>query len=136
MRRLYEDYVRGELGKLGWAEVVFTSASKLRGLPRLLEAAGRARENFHRRIDNHALRLALEEGIALNPPPVVKNRELRFFDFRQIGNCPPTFLIEVNDKKLMRLAYRRFLYNTIRKHFDFSGTHIEVVYYAKKRKRR
>jgi len=136
MRRLYESYVRGELGKLGWAEVVFTSAAKSRGLPRLLEAAGRARENFHRRIDNHALRLALEEGIALNPPPVVKNRELRFFDFRQIGNCPPTFLIEVNDKKLMRLSYRRFLYNTIRKHFDFSGTHIEVVYYAKKRKRR
>lgn len=135
-RRAYEDYLRGELGKLGWAEVVFTSAAKIRGLPKLLSAAGRARENFHRRVDNHALKLILDEAITLSPPPVVKNRELRFYDFRQIGNCPPTFLIEVNDKKLMRQAYQRFLYNTIRKHFDFTGTHIEMVYYVRKRKRR
>ena len=135
-RRMYEDYLRDELAQLRWAEVVFTSALKEKGLKRMLEAAGRARESFHRRIDNKALQAVLEEAIALSPPPIVKNRELRFYDFRQIGNCPPTFLIEINDKRVMRQAYRRFLYNTIRKHFEFAGTHLEMVYYVKKRKRR
>ena len=69
-------------------------------------------------------------------PTCRQNRELRFFDFRQIGNCPPTFLIEVNDKKIMRQAYRRYLHNTIRRHFELGGTHIDVVYYTRQKRRR
>jgi GTP-binding protein len=135
-RRAYEDFVRDGLGKLPWAEVVFTSATEQKGLKGMLAAAVRSRENFHRRIDNNSLKMVLEEAVTLSPPPIVKNRELRFYDFRQIGNCPPTFLIEVNEKRIMRQAYRRYLYNSIRKHFDFSGTHIEMVYYIKRRRKR
>ena len=135
-KKVYDSYIRDQLGLLGWAEIIYTSATKKKGLDAMLEAAGRARENFHKRIDNKSLQMVLEEAVVLNPPPIVKNRELRFYDFRQIGNCPPTFLIEINDKIVMRQAYRRFLYNTIRKHFDFTGTHLEVVYYVKRRRRR
>ena len=78
----------------------------------------------------------LKEAITLSPPPIVKNRELRFFDFRQIGNCPPAFLIEINDRMLIRQAYRRFLENNIRRHFDFTGTHIELVFYEKRKRSR
>ncbi len=134
MRQAHLRYVRGELDQLSWAEVVYTSATTGEGLDELLAAAARARENFHCRLDNTALRTVLKEAITLNPPPVVKNRELRFYDFRQIGNCPPAFLIEVNDKLTMRGAYLRFLENTLRKHFPLSGTHIELVLYAKKKK--
>lgn len=134
-RNAYEDYVRSMLRMLGWAEVTFTSATEGWGLKRLADAALRARENFHRRIDNAALQNVLREAIALNPPPIVKNQGLRFFDFRQIGNCPPAFLIEINDKRVIRQAYRRFIENTIRKHFDVAGTHVQMVYYVKRRKR-
>jgi GTPase len=133
MRQAHLRYVRGELDQLSWAEVVYTSATTGEGLDELLAAASRARENFHCRLDNTALRTVLREAITLNPPPVVKNRELRFYDFRQIGNCPPAFLIEVNDKLTMRGAYLRFLENTMRKHFPLLGTHIELVIYAKKK---
>ncbi len=130
---LYTDYVRNNLRKLPWAEVVYTCAleGQVSGMPELLAAAGRARDNFHRRIDNNALGTVLEETVALSPPPIVKNRELLFYDFRQIGNCPPAFLVELNDKLLIRQAYRRFIENTIRKNFDFRGTHIHMVYYQK-----
>ena len=131
---MYSRYVHNELGKLPWADVIYTSAINSKGLGRMLGAAERARENFHRRIDNRALRSVLTEAITLSPPPIVKNRELRFYDFRQIGNCPPAFLIEVNDRILMRQAYRRFIENNIRKHFDFTGTHIALVWYEKRRR--
>ena len=134
--KAYESYIRQELARLLWADVVFTSAVDGRGIGAMLAAAVRARENFHRRIDNSALQAVLQEAITLNPPPVVKNRELRFYDFRQIGNRPPTFLVELNDKKCIRQAYRRFLANSIRKHFDLSGTHIELVFYERRKRRR
>jgi GTP-binding protein len=132
----YERYVRQELARLPWAELLFTSAVEGRGIGAMLAAAVRARENFHRRIDNSALQAVLHEAITLSPPPIVKNRELRFFDFRQIGNCPPTFLVELNEKKCIRQAYRRFLANTVRKHFNLSGTHIEMVFYEKRKRKR
>jgi len=133
LRLAHLDYVRGELGKLGWAEVVYVSALQGFGLDELLAATLRARENFHRRVDNAVLQAVLKEAIALSPPPVVKNRELRFYDFRQVGNCPPAFLVEINEKLLMRQAYRRYLENTLRKHFALAGTHIELVLYEKRR---
>lgn len=132
LRESFVRYTRANLGKLRWADVVFTSAVEGTGLDDMLEAARRSRENFHRRIDNKALQAVLKEAITLSPPPIVKNRELRFFDFRQIGNCPPAFLVEINDKLLMRQAYRRFLERQIRKHFDYAGTHIEMVIYEKR----
>jgi ribosome-associated GTPase EngA len=131
--QMYLQYLRRELDELKWAEVIFTSAVKQRGLDELCRAARRARDNYHRRIDNRALTTVMQEAITLNPPPIVKNRELRFFDFRQIGNCPPAILIEVNDKKLLRTSYKRFLHNTLRKHFDFTGTHVNLVWYTKTR---
>lgn len=130
-RKAYEEYVRQELSRLNWADLVFTSALNATGLEEMLEAALRSRENFHRRLDNKALQIVLKEAITLNPPPIVKNRVLRFYDYRQIGNCPPTFLIELSEKRCIRQAYRRFIENTIRKHFDLAGTHIELVYYQK-----
>lgn len=131
----YTDYVRGQLDELRFAEIVFTSATAGSGLSELLAAAQRARENFHRRVDNTVLREVWQEAISLSPPPVVKNRELRFTDFRQIGNCPPAFLIEVSEKAIMRGAYLRYLENTLRRQFDFSGTHVTLVLYEKRRKR-
>jgi len=136
LQSIYLDYIRVQLGKLRWAEVVFTSATQGTGLPELLAAAARARENFHRRIDNKALQAVLKEAITLMPPPVVKNQELRFYDFRQIGNCPPAFLVEINNKLLMRQAYRRFIERRIRRHFDFAGTHIELVIYEKRKRKK
>lgn len=133
MRLAHQQYVRRQLDELSWAEVVYTSAVSGEGVDEVLAAAARARENFHCRLDNVALRTVLKEAITLNPPPVVKNRELRFTDFRQIGNCPPAFLVEVNDKATMRGAYMRFLENTIRKHFPLLGTHIELVLYEKRK---
>ncbi|MDQ3023336.1 MAG: ribosome biogenesis GTPase Der [bacterium] len=136
LESLYLDYIRDQLGRLRWAEVIFTSATEGSGLPELLAAAARARENFHRRIDNKALQAVLREAIALNPPPIVKNQELRFYDFRQIGNCPPAFLVEVNNKLVMRQAYRRFIERRIRRHFEFAGAHIELVIYEKRKRRK
>lgn len=133
LQAAYIDYVRFELGKLGWAHLAFVSALAGWGLDAMLAAAGRARENHHRRLDNKVLRALLDEAVALNPPPVVKNQVLRIHDFRQIGNCPPAFLLEVNNKRCIRQAYERYIVNTLRKHFDFEGAHLRLVVYERRK---
>jgi len=40
---------------------------------------------------------------------------------------PPTFVIFVNDKKLMHFSYTRYLENQIREAFDYAGTSIRFI---------
>ena len=40
---------------------------------------------------------------------------------------PPTFMIYVNEPKLMHFSYIRYLENQIRKEYNFLGTPIRIV---------
>jgi len=50
----------------------------------------------------------------------------------QASTNPPKFVIFVNNEELLHFSYRRYLENSLRKAFDFSGTPIDVVYNSKK----
>ncbi|MBQ6922231.1 MAG: ribosome-associated GTPase EngA, partial [Clostridia bacterium] len=45
----------------------------------------------------------------------------------QAEGTPPTFVFFVNEEKLLHFSYRRYLENSLRKAFDFSGTPIRIV---------
>ena len=40
---------------------------------------------------------------------------------------PPTFVVFVNDKKLMHFSYLRYLENRIRESFGFRGTALKFI---------
>ena len=41
---------------------------------------------------------------------------------------PPTFVFFTNDSSLVHFSYKRYLENTIRKHFGFKGTAIKTLF--------
>ncbi|OGK11202.1 MAG: ribosome biogenesis GTPase Der, partial [Candidatus Riflebacteria bacterium RBG_13_59_9] len=125
-RQSYAAYVHRKLAKLTWAPVIFTSAVEATGLEELLDAVLLAHENFDRVVDAKALRQVVDEETTLYPPPVVKNRNLLLHDVYQVRTRPPTFVVEVNDARLARTAYRNFLENTLRKYFPLEGTHVRL----------
>ena len=45
----------------------------------------------------------------------------------QASTKPPTFVIFVNDKKLMHFSYQRYLENKIRETFGFRGTSLRFI---------
>ena len=42
----------------------------------------------------------------------------------QVAVGPPTFVLFVNDKKLMHFSYQRYLENRLREAFGFEGTRL------------
>ena len=80
-------------------------------------------------IENHAQRIAtgvlneiLAEAVALQQPPSDKGKRLKIYYMTQVSTKPPTFVIFVNNKKLMHFSYTRYLENRIRDAFGFKGT--------------
>ena len=92
-------------------------------------------------IQNHALRIAtgvlndiLTEAVALQQPPSDKGRRLKIFYMTQVSVKPPTFVIFVNDKKLMHFSYTRYIENKVREAFGFQGTPLKFIIRERKEK--
>ncbi len=132
-RAAMTEHVFGELTKLTFAPLVFVSALEATGLGELMEAIVSAHANFQRKVNPQALREVIDEETTIYPPPVVKNRNLEFHAVRQARSAPPTFVFDINDEKLLRQAYRNFLENTLRRHFELAGTHIRLRFREVKR---
>ena len=60
-------------------------------------------------------------------PPTKGGRVLKIYFGSQVSVAPPTFVLQVNDPKLVHFSYLRFLENRIREAHPFPGTPIRLV---------
>lgn len=79
------------------------------------------------RIATGVLNEILAEAVAMQQPPSDKGRRLKIFYMTQISVKPPTFVVFVNDKKLMHYSYTRYIENQIRNAFGFRGTPLRFI---------
>ena len=68
-----------------------------------------------------------------HPPPAKAGRPLKIYYGTQVRSDPPTFLIFVNDQKLVHFTYQRFLENRFRQAYGFLGTPIRLVFKSRKK---
>jgi GTP-binding protein len=45
----------------------------------------------------------------------------------QVGVAPPTFVLFVNDAKLLKESYHRYLEKKLRESFEFAGTPLVII---------
>ncbi len=133
MNEFVEDVYR-QLPHLKFAEVVFTSAITKQRLPKILQAAEKAWKETRRRVGTGLLNQVINEAQTITPPPSgVRGRRLRVYYTTQVSVSPPTFVLFVNDGKLMQNTYRVYLERKIREAFGFRGTPIRLLLRAKVR---
>ena len=78
------------------------------------------------RVPTGVLNDVLNDAMAVNEPPNLNGKKLRVYYATQPTTNPPTFVLFVNDEKIMHFSYKRYLENALRKAFDFSGTPIRL----------
>ena len=88
--------------------------------------------NSKRRIQTGVLNDVISSAVRANEPPSYNGRRLKIYYSTQVAEAPPVFAIFVNDGRLLHFSYERFLENTLRSAFDFSGTPIKIVTRDKK----
>jgi GTP-binding protein len=123
----YTEDIRNILSFTPYAEIIFISAVTGQRLTKLYEAVDKVIENQNIRIGTGVLNEIVSEAVSLQQPPTDKGRRLKIFYATQVSVKPPTFVIFVNDKKLMHYSYVRYLENKIREAFGFSGTPLRFI---------
>ena len=123
----YVKQVREDLKFMAYAPVLFISALTGKRTDRVLDAVRAAYAEATRRVTTGVLNDVLADAQAYLQPPATSGRRLKIYYATQQGVCPPTFVIFINDERLMQFGYQRYLENQFRKAFGFEGTPIRFI---------
>ena len=106
---------------------VYISAKTGQRTDKVLNLCKNALENSQKRISTGALNDLILDCVRANEPPSVNGKRLKISYVTQAETVPPTFIIFVNEERLLHFSYKRYLENCIRKAYDFSGTPIRII---------
>ncbi|PHS36483.1 MAG: ribosome biogenesis GTPase Der [Alkaliphilus sp.] len=123
---------RNDLAYLEYAPLIFISALTGQRLNKLLEVTKFVANQNSMRVATGTLNEVIGEATLLNQPPSDKGKRLRIYYTTQVSVKPPTFILFINDKKLMHFSYQRYLENKIRENFGFEGTPLRFILREKK----
>lgn len=119
--------IRQVLSFMSYAEIMFVSAKTGQRLNQIFDMIDVVIENNAMRVATGVLNEIMTEAVAMQQPPTDKGKRLKLFYITQAATKPPTFVIFVNDKKLMHFSYERYLENRIRDTFGFKGTSLKFI---------
>jgi len=123
----YGQKIRQELNFMDYVPMLFISAKTGQRVDRVLQTALQVQEERLARISTSALNQIIQNAQDIHPAPSQAGRQLKIYYGTQVRSEPPTFMIYVNDPKLMHFTYKRFLENRIRETYGFLGTPIRIV---------
>ncbi len=128
----YVEKLNSDLAFMSYYRHAFVSAKTGQRIEKLLDMALEVYQNASKRITTGTLNDVISEAVAMNEPPTHNGRRLKITYSTQASTNPPTFVIFVNSVELVHFSYKRYLENSLRKAFDFSGTPIKLVFNNKK----
>lgn len=123
----YQKQIREDLKFMPWAPVLFISAATKQRVSQVLPKVRQVYETAGKRITTGLLNDILNEALTDLQPPAQGGRRLKIYYATQGGVRPPSFVLFVNDEKLMVFSYQRYLENYFRKTFDLEGTPIRFI---------
>ena len=123
--------LKQDLKFMDYFYVRYISALSGQRVSTVLPAVDEVYAHTSQRVTTGLLNDVIGDAITVNPPPTHNGKRLKIFYCTQVGKNPPSFVVFVNDPKLMHFSYRRYLENSLRKSFDFSGTPIRITVRAK-----
>lgn len=124
----YRNMIRTHLSFMDYVQHLFISAKTGQRVGRIIDSVDYVYEGYTRRITTGVLNECLSEAIAMVEPPSDRGRRLKIYYGTQVSIKPPTFVIFVNDVKLVHYSYERYLENYFRKTFDLEGTPIRIIF--------
>jgi GTP-binding protein len=112
---------------LEYAPVCFTSATARQGLPDLFDQVDLVAAEAKKRIEPGALLTTLRQAIERRPMSA-RGVALRIYSVQQVGVSPPTFAVRVNLPDEIHFSYQRYLLNSLRHGFGFTGSPIRLLF--------
>lgn len=120
--------MQADLAFMDYVPFLFISAKTGQRVHKILELAKESYAQSARRITTGTLNDVVNEAVSMAEPPAMSGKRLKLYYATQVGVHPPTFVIFVNDEKLVHFSYKRYMENFFRKTFGFAGTPMRIFF--------
>jgi GTPase len=116
--------------------VLTASAKTGRHVQRLLVEVLSLADRFGHRVPTPELNRFLGEVVATRPPPQKQGHRLKLLYIAQIGERPPRFSIQVNNRQKVTRDYAYFVENRLRERYALEGIPVIIDFAERKQRRR
>ena len=101
--------------------ILFISVKNNLRLQATLDTAVKIHERIVSKVSTPLLNEIIQKIVKDTPPPAVKGKNLKIKYAAQPRHSPPIFAFYTNHPELYPTAYKRYLENQLREHFDLKG---------------
>ena len=129
--KIFEQKITEHLKSYIFLKFIFVSALTKQRIHKVIEEAKVIYDERKRIVKTSLLNEILQKDIRITPPASVKGREVKINYITQLKSAPIIFAFFVNEPKLIKDNYKRFLEKKIREHFGFKGVPIGLVFKKK-----
>jgi GTPase len=117
----YTEKILNELNFVSYVPILYISAKTGQRVEQVMPMALRVQEERLARLTTSTINEIIHKAQDSHPHPSHAGRAVKMFYGTQVRSDPPTFMIYVNEPKLIHFTYIRYLENQIRKEYGFSG---------------
>lgn len=129
--KYYIEEIHAKIAPFTDVPIIFVSALTKQRVFKAVETAIQVYENTQKHISTSKLNEVLLEIIKETPPPAKKGKYIKIKYITQIKTRKVSFAFFCNLPQYVGDAYKRFLENQLRKHFDFTGVPISIFFRKK-----
>ncbi|WP_162053632.1 ribosome biogenesis GTPase Der [Pontibacter pamirensis] len=127
----FEEEILKRIAPIKYVPVIFTSVVTKQRILKAVEKAMDVYENKTQKVPTSKLNDLLLPDIERNSPPAIKGKFVKIKYVTQLPTHNPTFAFFCNLPQYIKDPYKRYLENSIRKHFGFEGVPINLVFRKK-----
>jgi GTP-binding protein len=133
-RLRFKQSVEQRLRFASYTPIIYISAKLGQGINRILPQAWEIWQKRQKRLPQSKVDELVKQAVSSYPPPRVGSKRLHVARAYQDESQPATFVLQVNDPKLVHFSYRRYLENKLRQGFSFRGVPLKLIFTKATRK--
>jgi GTP-binding protein len=124
----FVDRIRTEFKYLSFAPIVFVSALTGQRTGNIMSEVEKVMAQYCKRVSTSELNKVLKEAVERHHPPLAGGKRVKFYYASQVGTKPPSFVFFTNSSAEIHFSYERYLANSLRQAFDFSGAPLRLMF--------
>lgn len=129
--RDYEKMLKEKFAPFTDFPVLFISAKEKQRIFQAMEKALEVYDNRDRRISTSQLNEIMQREMKHYPPPMMRGHNVSIKFVQQLPTAVPTFAFFANHPEAIKEAYKNFLENKLRSHYDFNGVPVRIFFRKK-----
>ena len=133
-RQEFKRYMEQRLKFISYVPALYISAKLGHNVDQVLPQAWQVWQERQKHIPSEMVDMVVKKAVESHPPPRVGSRQLRIAHAYQGESRPSTFVLQVNDPRLVHFSYQRYLENKLRGSFGFRGTPLRLIFAKARRK--